>query len=84
MLGDHVLAAWILRRSLGSRALLSLSSDVPSQMLRRFQLAFHESLVDQGLYGDIGDFFLLPTFHLLADWLRVPLHTIDAHRNAID
>lgn len=50
MLGDHVLAAWIrLRRSIGSRHSLSLSSDVPSQMLRRFQLAFRENLVDDYL-----------------------------------
>jgi len=85
MLDDHVLAAWMRRRrSLGSRALLSLSLDVPSQMLRRFQLAFHESLVDDHLYGDIGDFFLLPTFYLLAHRLKVPLHPVHTNRDAID
>jgi hypothetical protein len=41
-------------------------------MLRRFQLAFHERLVDDHLYGEIGDFFLLPTFYLLAHRLKVP------------
>ena len=85
MLGDHVLAAWIrFRRSLGSRALSSLSLDVPSQMLRRFQLAFHERLVDDHLYGDIGEFFLLPTFYLLAHRLKVPLHPVHTNRDAID
>src|SRR5437660_6585192 len=78
MLGDHVLAAWIrLRRSPGSRALSSISLDFPSQILRRFQLAFHESFVDDHLYADIGDFFLLPTFYLLAQRLKVPLHAVN-------
>ena len=61
---------------------MSLSLDVPSQMLRRFQLAFHERLVDDHLYGDISDFFLLPTFYLLAHRLKVPLHPVHTNRDA--
>lgn len=58
ILGNHVLVAWIrLRHSPGARR-RGHSLDIPSQMLRRFQLAFHERLVDGHFYDDIGDFFL--------------------------
>jgi hypothetical protein len=53
-------------------------------MLRRFQLAFYERLVDDHLYGEIGDFVLLLTFYLLAHRLKGPLHPVHTNRDAID
>jgi DNA-binding transcriptional LysR family regulator len=50
-------------------------------MLRRFQLAFHERLVDGHLYGDIGDFFLLPTLYLpsfLLNFLNTQIAMVEA------
>ena len=53
-------------------------------MFRSLQLALHERFVDNDLGGDIGEFAHLPRLHLLAHRLKVPLHAIDTHRNAID
>src|SRR5258708_28242058 len=58
--------------------------DRSSQMFRSLQLALHERFVDNDLGGDIGEFAHLPRLHLLAHRLKVPLHAIDTHRNAID
>jgi hypothetical protein len=53
-------------------------------MIRRYQLAFQESFIDDHLYGDIGEFFLLPTFYLPAHRLKVPLRPVHINRDAID
>ena len=54
------------------------------KMLRSFQFALDESLVDDHLRRDIGEFTFLPLLYLLAHGLEVPLHPVDAHRDAID
>src|SRR5271155_1526544 len=53
-----------------------------SEVFGSFQFAFHESLVDDHLRGDIRQFTSLPGFHLLSHRLEVPLHSIHANRNA--
>ncbi len=44
----------------------------------------HERFVDDPLGGDIGEFAFLPGFHSLSHRLKVPLHAINANRDAID
>jgi hypothetical protein len=49
-----------------------------------FQLGFDERLINDHLCGDIGQFASLPDFYLSPHRLEIPLHAVDAHRNAVD
>ena len=56
----------------------------PEVGLSSFQLAFDKSLVDDHLRGNIGQPTSPPGFHLLPHRLEVPLHPINANRDAVD
>ena len=56
----------------------------PGKVLRCFKFALDEGFVDDHFHGDVRQFASLPVFHLLSRGLEVPLHSIDANRNAID
>ena len=56
----------------------------PGQLLRHFESALDERLVDDNFGRDIGEFAPLPRLHLLPHGLKVALHPVDADRNAID
>jgi hypothetical protein len=49
----------------------------PGKVLRRFEFAFYECLVDHDFGGNIGEFEALPGFYLLVHRLKVPLHTVN-------
>jgi hypothetical protein len=51
---------------------------------QNLQFAFHECLVDNDFGRHIGEFALLPSFHLLSHRLEVALHSIHTDRDAID
>jgi hypothetical protein len=53
-------------------------------MFWSFQLSLHERLVDDYLRGDVRQFTFLTGFYLLSHWLEVPLHSVDANRDAVD
>src|SRR5438309_3937833 len=55
-----------------------------AEMFRRLQFAFHERLVNDYLGRHIRQFTSLPGLDLLAHRLEVPLHPINANRDAID
>ena len=48
------------------------------------QFARDEPLVNDHLGRDVRQFTSLPGFHLLSYRLTVPLHAINANRNAVD
>jgi hypothetical protein len=50
------------------------------QMLRRFELAFDERLVDHKFCGDISEFTSLPSLNLLTHGLEVPFRSVGADR----
>jgi hypothetical protein len=56
----------------------------PREVLRSFQFALDEGLVDDHLRGDIREFTSLPCFHLLLHGLEISLHPVDADRDAVD
>ena len=49
-----------------------------------FQSSLDERLVDDHLGGDVRQFTSLPGFHLLSHRLKVPLHSVDPNRDAIN
>ena len=49
-----------------------------------FEFALDKCLVDDDLGGDVRQFASLPGFNLLSHRIKVPLHSIDADRNAVD
>ena len=49
-----------------------------------FESALDECLVDDHLCRDIRQFTSLLGFYLLSHRLEVPLHSINAHRDAVD
>jgi hypothetical protein len=49
-----------------------------------FKSALDECLVDNHLGSDVRQFTSLPRFHLLSHRLKVPLHSIDTNRKAVD
>ena len=49
-----------------------------------FQSALDECLVDDHLGGHIRQFTSLSGFHLLSHRLKVPLHSINPYRDAVD
>jgi hypothetical protein len=53
-------------------------------VLGSFEFAFDERLVDDHLGSNIRQFAPLPGFHLLSHRLEVSLHSVNAHRDAID
>src|SRR5215471_4019844 len=53
-------------------------------MLRGFELALDECLVDDHLGSNVGSFESLPSCHLLLHRLKVPLHPVHTNGNAID
>jgi hypothetical protein len=55
-----------------------------NQVLWSFEFPLHESLIDDDLGGHIPQFRPLPSFHLLAHRLKVPLHSVHAHRNVVN
>jgi len=56
----------------------------PRKMFRSFQFALNKCLVDHHLCGDIRQFALLPSFHLLSHRPEVSVHAVNAHCDAID
>lgn len=54
------------------------------KVLWSFQSAFDKGLVDNHLGRHVRQFTSLPGFHLLSHRLEVSLHSIDAHRDAVD
>jgi len=54
------------------------------KVLGSFESALDECLVDDHLGGDVRQLTFLPGFHLLSHGVKVSLHPIDAHRNAVD
>lgn len=58
--------------------------DRSGKMFGSFQFALDERLVDDYLGGDVRQFASLPQFHLLAHQFEVPLHPVDADRDAVD
>ncbi len=54
------------------------------EVLRRFQLALDECLVDDDLGSHICEFASLPSFYLLAHRFKASLHPVDADRDTID
>jgi hypothetical protein len=54
------------------------------EVLWSFQSALDESLVDDYLGGDVRQLTSLPGLHLLSHGLEVPLHSINANRDAVD
>jgi hypothetical protein len=54
------------------------------EVLGSFQSPLDERLVDDRLGGDIPQITFLPRFHLLSHRLEVPLHSINAERDAVD
>ena len=54
------------------------------QVFWSFQSALDECLVDDHLGGDVCQFASLPSFHLLSHGFEVPLHSVDADRDAVD
>ena len=56
----------------------------PGQLLRHFESALDERLVDDNFGRDIGEFEPLPGFYLLSHGLEIPLHAIHTDRNTID
>ena len=54
------------------------------RQMQGFQSALDERLVDDHLGSDVRQFTSLPSFHLFPHRLEVPLHPIDAYRNAVD
>jgi len=49
-----------------------------------FKLPFHERLVDDHLGRDVRQFASLPHVHLLPHRFEIPLHSVDADRDAVD
>jgi len=56
----------------------------PGKVLRRFEFALDECLVDDHLSSDVRQLTSLPRFHLLSHRLKVALHAINTNRNAVD
>ncbi len=56
----------------------------PGKMFRSFEVALHKGLVDNNFRRDICQLTSLPRFHLLSHGFEVSLHSIDAHRDAVD
>jgi len=56
----------------------------PGKVFGSFQSSLHERFVDDNLGRDIGQFATLPGLNLLAHRLEVPLHPINANRDAVD
>jgi hypothetical protein len=54
------------------------------KVFRSFQSALDEGLVDDHLRGDVRQLTFLPRFHLLPHRLEVPLHSVNANRDAVD
>jgi len=54
------------------------------KVLGSFQLGFDKRLVDDYLGADVCQLTSLPRLHLLSHGLEVPLHPINAHRDAVD
>ena len=57
--------------------------DSPRQVLRNFEFALDERLVDDHLGGDIAEFGLPPGFDLLLHRAEIPLHPVDSDGNRI-
>src|SRR5437660_8330275 len=57
--------------------------DSPRQMLRRFELSFHERTVDDEFCLSVLNLVLLPRLDLALHRFEVPLHAIDTDRNRI-
>src|SRR6266567_5043111 len=55
-----------------------------SKVLRSLEVTLDERLVDDHLRSDIRQFTPLPGLHLLPHRLEVPLHSINANRDAVD
>jgi hypothetical protein len=56
----------------------------PRKMFGSFESALDECLVDDHLGGDVRQFTSLLDFDLLSHRLEVPLHLVNAHRDAVD
>jgi hypothetical protein len=56
----------------------------PGEMLWCLRFAFDESLVDDNFCCDIRDLTPLPLLYLLAHRFEIPLHSVDADRNAVN
>ncbi len=56
----------------------------PGEVLGSFEFTFHESFVDRDLCRDVREFAPLPRLDLLSHGFEIPLHSINANRNAID
>ena len=56
----------------------------PRQMLWSFQLSLDKRFVDDHLGSDVCEFALPPRLHLLAHGFEVPLHPVNADRDAVD
>ncbi len=53
-------------------------------MFRSFELALDKGLTNDDLRGDMRQLTSLLCFNLPSHRLKVSLHSVDAHRNAID
>ncbi len=58
--------------------------DGAGKVFGSFESALDECLVNDHLRRDVGEFAFLPRLYLLSHRLEVPLHPINAHRDAID
>jgi len=54
------------------------------KVLCSFESALDKYLVNDYLGGDVRQFTSLPGYHLLSHRLEVPLHSINASRDAVD
>src|ERR1035437_10856938 len=54
------------------------------KVLCSFESALDKYLVNDYLSGDVRQFTSLPGYHLLSHRLKVPLHSINASRDAVD
>jgi hypothetical protein len=56
----------------------------PGKVLGSFQFALDRRLVDDHLGRDVSQFTSLVGFDLLSHRFEIPLHAVDADRNAVD
>jgi len=54
------------------------------KVLWSFESALDRRLVDDHLGGSVRQFTSLPRLYLLSHRLKVPLHPVDANRDAVD